>query len=408
MATNGLENYCWGEHDFSNKRVYVMDTSLRDGLQDSRLRHPDLEEKMEFIKMLAEVGIDAIDIAIPVAGGSHLRDAIKLTRAVPEHINVACLARTQEVDIQSAIELSQGAGRAIEGIIFVGSSPLRRFVEGWELDEMTRWMEDSVELAVRWGIAPVVATEHTTETEPEVIKQLYRAGLEKGGKKICIADTTGAATPRGVRKLVRFFKEEVLTGFPDVATDWHGHNDRDMAVTNSLEALAAGVERVHVSALGIGERAGNTRLESILVNLKLAHDPRRENLRCLPALSSFSSSIFDVEINPNYPIIGAKVFDTASGIHAAAMEKAEALGIEPGAPYSTINPRWVGRESGVKIGPLSGSANVRMVARSLGLHSTDVLVDAALDYAKKMNKVLTDDEVKRIARSVEENGNGHN
>src|SRR3989344_5273451 len=204
---NEIENHNWGDYDFSKTDVEVLDTSLRDGLQDSDIRHPNLEEKLELIDKLVKVGIDAIDLAIPVARGPHLKDAIQIARRVPSNVIVACLARTHEVDIKAALELAQGAGRNIEGIIFVGSSPLRRFVEGWELNYMKKWMEENVALAAQEGIIPVVATEHTTETEPAVIKLLYRVGLENGGKKVCIADTTGTATPRGVQRLITFFKK---------------------------------------------------------------------------------------------------------------------------------------------------------------------------------------------------------
>ena len=348
---NEIENHNWGDYDFSKTDVEVLDTSLRDGLQDSDIRHPNLEEKLELIDKLVKVGIDAIDLAIPVARGPHLKDAIQIARRVPSNVIVACLARTHEVDIKAALELAQGAGRNIEGIIFVGSSPLRRFVEGWELNYMKKWMEENVALAAQEGIIPVVATEHTTETEPAVIKLLYRVGLENGGKKVCIADTTGTATPRGVQRLITFFKKEVLVGFDGVTIDWHGHNDRDLAVVNSMEAFDSGAKRVHVSVLGIGERAGNTRLESILTNLKIVGDPKRQDLTKILELSEFASNIYRVDIPSNTPAIGDKAGRTASGIHGSAEWKMRLLSRQGKlslknrrSPYSAIDQRWFGKD----------------------------------------------------------------
>lgn len=413
MTTNELDNYNWGDYDFFGTEVEVLDTSLRDGLQDSDIRHPNLEEKLELVDKLVKVGIDAIDIAIPVARGPHLRDAIQLARRVPSNVTVACLARTHEVDIKAALELAQGAGRTIEGIIFVGASPLRRFVEGWELNYMRKWMEENVSLAVKEGIIPVVATEHTTETEPDVIKLLYRVGLESGGKKVCIADTTGAATPRGVRKLITFFQEEVLTGFEDVTIDWHGHNDRDLAVANSMEAIDSGARRVHVSVLGIGERAGNTRLESIFTNLKIAGDSRRQELSKIPELSEFGSKIFKVDISSNYPGIGRKAGRTASGIHGSAEWKMRQLRRQgkvsvknSRSPYSAVDQRWFGREPEVLVGPLAGEDSVLCVLDELGIEASPKMVQKILDSAVTQQEVFSKEKVRNIARSLE--GNGHN
>lgn len=402
-----IKNFDWGEYDFSGRKIDVLDTTLRDGLQDSGIRHPNLEEKKELVEKLIAVGVDAIDLAIPVARGSILKDAIELGRNIPERITIACLARTHETDIKAALELMHGIGRPIEGIIFVGSSPLRRYVQKWELPYMIRWMEENVSFAAKEGLIPIVATEHTTETEPDVLKQLYRVGLDNGGKKVCIADTTGRANDIMTRRIVRFFQEEVVAGYGNIPIDWHGHNDRDYATANSLIAVDAGANRVHTSVLKIGERAGNSSIEAVLTNLLMAGDPKRQDLTGIPDLAEYASKIFRVAIPSNYPGIGSKVFTTASGIHANAMEEAEKMGIEPGAPYSSVDPRWFGRKSSVVVGPVSGESNVRMVARRLLIPVTDKLTQRALNFAVAQRKILSDENILNIARSGEENSNGH-
>lgn len=403
----GLKNFAWGEYSLP-AAVQVLDTSLRDGLQDAEIRHPTLGEKEELIQYFPQIGVDAVDIAIPIAGGPHLRDAIKLARQLPSRIDIVCLARTQEEDIRAATELSQGVGRPVETIVFVGASPIRRWVEGWEIDEMIRWMRDSVKLATNEGLIPNIATEHTTETEPEVLKKIYWAGLESGGKKVCIADTTGAATPNSVERIIQFFQREIIKGFEGVDIDWHGHDDRGLSVVNSLMALQSGARRVHGTVLGIGERAGNTPIETLLMNLKIAGDPARQDLSLLAGFSKLGSRIFGVPVRVNYPGIGEKVGKTASGIHAAAMLKARNLGIEPGLPYSRVDQRWFGREADVRVGPLAGKANVEWVADRLGLRCTDRLVEEALRFARDTNRILSDDDIINIARSLEiDNDNGN-
>lgn len=393
-------NYSWGEYDFSKKDIQVLDTSLRDGLQDSQIRHPNLEEKEHLVDLLVQAGVDAIDVAIPIARGSHLRDAIQLARRIPSNINVVCLARTDVNDIQAAVDLAQGAGRQIETIVFCGASPLRRWVEEWNVSEITRWMAESVSFANKEGLLSTVATEHTTQTEPEVLKQIYLAGLDNGGKKLCIADTSGAANPVSTANIIRFFRDDVLKGFEYVDVDWHGHNDRGLSVINSLVALASGARRVHGTVIGIGERAGNTPLEQILINLKMGGDPKRQNLQAINELATFASAIFNTPLPSNYPGLGEKVYITASGIHAAAELKARQLGLRGITPYSAVNPEWVNRETDVVVGPLSGSRNVRFVAERLGIPITDNLINRSLDFAKSANRILTDQDIKNIADSL--------
>ena len=406
INTESPKNFDWGEYSFS-ENVQVLDTSLRDGLQDSEIRHPTLNEKRELIQQMPLIGVNAVDIAIPIARGSHLRDAIQLARELPSNIDIVCLARTQEEDIKAAVELAQGAGRPVEAIIFVGASPIRRWVEGWELDEMIGWMRKSVKLASDEGLIPNIATEHTTEAEPEVLEMIYRAGLESGGRKVCIADTTGAATPMSVERLIHFFQKEIINDFDSIDIDWHGHDDRGGAVTNSLAALQAGARRVHGTVLGIGERAGNTPIETLLINLKIAGDPARQDLTSLDAFSKLGSRIFNVPIRANYPGIGEKVGKTASGIHAAAMVKARNLGIDASLPYSRVDQRWFGKEADVRIGPLSGRANVEWVTQKLGLECTQTLVDKALKFARDTNRILSNADIINIASSLENESNGN-
>ena len=403
--TDNVKNFDWGEYSFP-ENIQVLDTSLRDGLQDSEIRHPTLGEKRELIQRMPLIGVNAVDIAIPIARGSHLRDAIQLARELPSNIDIVCLARTQEEDIRAAVELAQGAGRFVETIVFVGASPIRRWVEGWEIEDMIKWMSKSVKLASDEGLIPNIATEHTTETEPKVLKMIYQAGLESGGRKVCIADTTGAATPVSVERLVRFFQQEIINGFDSIDIDWHGHDDRGGAVMNSLAALQAGARRVHGTVLGIGERAGNTPIETLLINLKIAGDPARQNLTSLGEFSKLGSRIFNVPIRANYPGIGDKVGKTASGIHAAAMVKARNLGIDASLPYSRVDQRWFDKEADVRIGPLSGKANVEWVAQKLGLECTQALVDRALKFARDTNRILSNADIINISSSLEGESNG--
>jgi 2-isopropylmalate synthase len=108
-------------------------------------------------------------------------------------------------------------------------------------------------------------TEDTTRADPEALRQLYLTAVEHGAKRVCLCDTAGHATPEGTARLVHFVRE--LVG-PGISIDWHGHNDLGLALVNALVAFEAGADRLHATALGIGERTGNTSMELLLTNLQ--------------------------------------------------------------------------------------------------------------------------------------------
>ncbi len=403
-----IQNYNWGGYDFSKLDIQVLDTSLRDGLQGGNIKHPNRERKAELLSKMIKSGVDAIDIAIPIARRRHLREAKELVKLIPANIRITCLARTQEQDIKAALELAESAGRPIETIIFCGASQVRMWVEGWNVDQLRDWMSQSVSLATREGLIANVATEHTTQADPEAIKEIYKAGLDAGGKMVCIADTSGAADPLSTSNLVHFFREEVIPGYGDIPIDWHGHNDRGLAVANSLAAIQSGASRIHTTMLGIGERAGNTPFEQVMVNLKIAGDPKRGDISAITEVSKFSAKIFGRSIPVNSPVIGEGIFTTGSGIHAAAELKARELSLSGMTPYSIIHPGWIGRETDVVVGPLSGAANVIWVTRRLGLEYSEALETRLLDIAQRTNDVLTDEQVVNIAHDLVQNNGGIN
>src|SRR5690606_6953710 len=121
--------------------------------------------------------------------------------------------------------------------------------------------EDAVRFAVGEGLSVMYVTEDTTRARPETLKALYTLAIECGARRICLADTVGHATPDGVRQLVRFIRTHVIAPAGiDVRLDWHGHRDRGLGIANTLAAIEEGVDRVHGTALGIGERVGNTEM----------------------------------------------------------------------------------------------------------------------------------------------------
>src|SRR6202023_1513554 len=181
-----------------------------------------------------------------------------------------CAARTVEADIRPIIEISQHVGIAIEAATFLGSSPIRRLVEGWTLDHLERTTEKAVKFAVEHNLPSMYVTEDTIRTDPDTVKRLCSTAIRAGARAIVLCDTVGHATPRGAYNLVKFAIEEVVKPSGEkIRVDWHGHNDRGLAVANSIAAIAGGADQVHAAALALGERVGNTPMEMMLVNLRL-------------------------------------------------------------------------------------------------------------------------------------------
>jgi isopropylmalate/homocitrate/citramalate synthase len=183
----------------------------------------------------------------------------------------------------------------------------------------------------------------------------------------------------------------------DVGIDWHGHRDRGFGVASSIAALEAGATRLHGAALGIGERCGNTPLDLLLVNLAMMGYIDRD-LTSLGAYCRTVARACDVRIPPNYPVVGADAFRTATGVHAAAVVKAYRMGDRAlmDAVYAGVPASLVGREQEIEIGPLSGRSNVIFWLEKRGLPATDEIVDRVFAAAKASNRLLTHDQIQRI------------
>jgi 2-isopropylmalate synthase len=205
--------------------------------------------------------------------------------------------------------------------MFIGSSPIRQYTEGWNLEWLLRTTEYAIKFAVKEGLQGMYVTEDTTRSDPETLRKLYECAIHAGAHRICLADTVGHATPWGAAAVVRFAMQVIKDNGADIFLDWHGHRDRDFAIINSIAALEAGATRIHGAALGIGERVGNPPMDLLLVNLVVMGFLERD-LSPLMAYVGKVSEACDVPIPDNYPVVGRDAFRTATGVHAAAVVKA--------------------------------------------------------------------------------------
>src|SRR3989440_970126 len=411
LVKDGAEvNYGWNRagggggavFDWSRVRVDLNDETLRDGLQSPSVRDPTLEVKKRLLHLMADLGIVAADIGLPGAGPR----VVEQVRALATEIRDArlpiapnCAARTVIADIEPIVRVAETVGITIEAATFIGSRPSRQYAEDWTLDRILQSTEEAVTYAVKHGLPVMYVTEDTTRATPDALKALYGAAIACGATRICLADTVGHATPDGVHALVQFVKKEIVKK-NRVKIDWHGHRDRGLGLINCLAAIEAGVDRVHGTALGVGERVGNAEMDLLIVNLKLL-GTHRHDIAKLPEYCRLVADAVGVPIPVNYPGMGGDAFRTGTGVHAAAIIKAKKKGHAWLADrvYSSVPAEEFGLEQKIEISPVSGLSNVKYW---LGTHrhgAADhtqgrVLVEAA----KRTDRVLSDEECHRLLK----------
>ena len=381
--------------------VLLNDESLRDGLQSPSVRDPSIQEKIEILHLMEELGINSLDLGLPGAGPRAVEHVEALAREVVSHkmkIRANCAARTHRNDIRPIADIVQKTGLLIEAAAFLGSSPIRRYTEGWTDDFLLKTTESAVEYAVSLGLPVMYVTEDTSRCDPETVKRLYSTAINCGARAIVICDTAGHATPLGAFALVRFVLDEVVKPSGEtIRVDWHGHCDRGLAIANAMAALVAGANCVHATAIGIGERVGNTQMDQMLVNLKLMGlSPWVEqDLTRLKDYCHAVSKATGVPIPVNYPVLGEDAFRTATGVHAAAVIKAfKKNDVElANTVYSGVPSHFFGLEQIIDIGPMSGKSNVIFWMERHGLQAAEDLVERIYKRAKSSDHTLTEAEI---------------
>ena len=382
------------------RRIAFDDETLRDGLQSPSVCEPPVEKKIELLHLMDALGIDTADIGLPGAGGTHAAGVERLAREIADNkmrIRPNCAARTHRNDIIPIAEISQRAGLAIEACTFIGSSPIRFYAEEWTLDKLLKLTEEAVTFAVSQNLPVMFVTEDTTRADPQTIRALYTTAIQCGARALCVCDTVGHATPDGARAVVRFVKSIIEEQGERVRLDWHGHQDRGLGVINSIAAIEGGADEVHGSALGVGERVGNTPMDQLLVNLKLMgwidNDLSRLRHYCEKAAESCGWTV-----PYNYPVFGRDAFRTATGVHAAAVIKSYRKGDTELADliYSGVPAGLFGLKQQIEIGPMSGKSNVVYWLETRGIEPSEDRVTRIYERAKQSSSVLEEDEVMQL------------
>jgi isopropylmalate/homocitrate/citramalate synthase len=401
--------YDWNEKDrrgpVLRKPPRFVDETIRDGLQSPSVKDPTIEQKMELLRLMDRLGIQCVNLGLPGAGKRAQEDVERLARFIVEEklsLEPNCAARTVAADIHPIIDISQRVGLPLEITTFIGSSPIRAYAEAWDVERLEGLTRDAVKLIVEHDLPASFVTEDTTRSHPATLDRLFRTAVDAGATRLVLCDTCGHATPDGLRNLLNFTRGvlRAMDVEDRVELDWHGHNDRGHALTLGLFAFEYGVDRVHGCALGIGERVGNTSMDLLLLNLYLLGelDTTKHDLSCLVEYVQKTSEYTGVPIHPAYPLSGRDAFRTATGVHAAAVIKAENRGDHALADrvYSSVPARVFGRRQEIEIGHYSGRSNVVHWLRAHGYEPTDALVDKVFAVAKRGDHTLEEHEIRAV------------
>jgi isopropylmalate/homocitrate/citramalate synthase len=404
-------DYIWSRHEGPDKpvrsvvpHVEIDDETLRDGLQGAQLeQHPTREGKLSYLSHASKF-VDHADIGFPGSEETHrkeIEEIIKLMENRGINISVSGAGRAAaDSDIRPIIDISHNLdGYPIEADIFFDSSNIRAHVQHWNRDEMLSKVRQNIELLKQQNLPIMYVFERATSTPPEEMSDVLEIVADLGVDRIGIADTQGIANDEAIKNIFRWFSEQIESNNPEIMLDVHFHNDRGFAGQNTIIAAREGANRVHVTSLCIGERAGNADLAQVAKNLQL-EGYRNNNLVELWDASQDISRILKFPIPVNAPVIGRDAHTTASGVHASAHLRE--LELDDGNKiYHAYDPASVGAKPGVEVGPSSGDSNVVIKLRELGIEPTPEKVAAILAEAKAGRGLLSSRYIQEIARSLE-------
>jgi 2-isopropylmalate synthase len=373
-----------------SERVYIFDTTLRDGEQSPGCSM-NVAEKLRMARKLVELGVDILEAGFPIASVGDFEAVDAVSREFP-WAQVAALARCCTLDVERAAASLQHAKRP-RIHTFIATSPIHlKYKLKKSQEQVLEEAVAAVELARRYADDVEFSAEDGARTEPEYLEKICQAVVAAGARTVNIPDTVGYSTPREYGAIIG----HVARSLGDCAVvSVHCHDDLGLAVANSLAAIEAGARQVECTINGIGERAGNCSLEEIVMILQTRVDayPYHTGIHTehLYAASEMLSSLITFGPQPNKAIVGRNAFAHEAGIHQDGYLKEKTT-------YEIIDPRSVGVPDGrLVLGKHSGRHALHERCRELGYELNKEEVDdlyhrftAVADHRKKG---LMDEEI---------------
>jgi 2-isopropylmalate synthase len=385
-------------------RVFIFDTTLRDGEQSpgATMSH---DEKLEIASLLDDMGVDIIEAGFPIASEGDFAAVSEIAKNSRNSV-ICGLSRANFKDIDRCWEAVKHAAQP-RIHTFIGTSPQHRAIPNLTMDEMADRIHDTVTHArnlcdnVQWS--PMDAT----RTEWDYLKRVVEIAIKAGATTINIPDTVGYTAPVESADLIRRLISDV-PGADAVIFATHCHNDLGMATANSLAAVAGGARQIECTINGLGERAGNTALEEVVMAMKVRHDimPYTTGVDAtkIMHLSRRVSTVSGFNVQPNKAIVGKNAFAHESGIHQDGMLKSADT-------FEIMRPEDVGlSETNIVMGKHSGRAALRSKLKNLGFDLGDnQLNDLFVRYKALADrkKEVFDDDLIALVTDASADGEGH-
>jgi 2-isopropylmalate synthase len=360
-------------------RVIIFDTTLRDGEQSPGCSM-NLSEKMELAKALAALGVDVIEAGFPIASPGDFESVQAIARAVEGPI-ICGLARCNPTDIDRAADAVKDAARPRIHVFLATSAIHREFKLRMSADEVARRAVEGV-LRARDRCGDVeFSPEDAARTELDFLAEVVEKAIEAGATTLNIPDTVGYAVPSHYASIMRHLKTHVR-GIDKCVLSVHCHNDLGLAVANSLAALQEGARQIECTINGIGERAGNTSLEEIVMALHTRRDfyglTTGINTRQLYPVSRKLAVITGMHVQRNKAIVGQNAFAHEAGIHQDGMLKERST-------YEIMKPEDVGiPRTELVLGKHSGRHALKQRVLDLGYHLSDEQLNRTFEEFKRL------------------------
>lgn len=387
--------------DEPQRQIRIFDTTLRDGEQ-SPGASMTFGEKLEVAEQLARLGVDVIEAGFPAASPGDLAAAREIARRT-RGAAVAALARTSRADIDACYEALRDAERPVLHVFIATSDLHLKHKLGKTREEVLAQVEEMVGYAHRGFRTVEFSAEDATRSDWDYLSQVYATAIRAGASVVNVPDTVGYTTPGEFTALIAHLRATV-PGIDGVTISAHCHDDLGMATANTLAAIAAGAGQVEVTINGLGERAGNTSLEEVVMALRTRADAfggcaTRIVTEQLVTTSQLVSRITGIPVPPNKAIVGANAFSHEAGIHQDGMLKHRGT-------YEIMEPRTVGwTESRLVLGKHSGRHGLDARLRTLGyrLRGEELqrAYEAFLAHVDQ-HKLAGDEVLRRIAEEARE------
>ena len=368
------------------KKITIYDTTLRDGEQT-----PDVclspEEKMEIAKKLDELRIPQIEAGFPIVSNQE-KKAVKSIANQGLDAQIISLARTKKEDIDAAIDCD------VDGVIsFMATSDLHlEHKLHLSREQALNVCMTSIEYAKDHGLFVAFSAEDATRTDFDFLKRIFKKAEEFGADRIHIADTVGAISPQGMDFLVRELKKTM-----NIEIAMHCHNDFGMALSNSIAGLLAGGTAVSTTVNGIGERAGNTSLEELIMTLKIIYGiDLGFKIKYIQKLSNLVEKYTKIKTPNNKPIVGKNIFRHESGIHVDAV-------IEEPLTYEPFLPEMTGQKRQLVLGKHSGCRAVKAKLDQCGVEVTKDELCKIVEQVKRSREegtYINDEVFNHIVKTV--------